>query len=162
MKMVTLFKTVLVLLLATVTLTLSAQCDGHQALIDKMDKAMAEKNPALLDDVYTADAVRHTQQGDEVGLEQIKASAAQFYENIPDASGTNRDVICTDDQVVVRWEGTGTPKGSTEKVSVTGITIMKVVKGKVVEEWEEMNSLSLMMQMGYELKPPAMTDGGKE
>ena len=82
--------------------------------------------------------------------------------NIPDASGTNRDVICTDDQVVVRWEGTGTPKGSTEKVSVTGITIMKVVKGKVVEEWEEMNSLSLMMQMGYELKPPAMTDGGKE
>ena len=26
--------------------------------------------------------------------------------------------------------------------------------GKVIEEWEEMNMLSLMMQMGFELKPP--------
>ncbi len=135
-----------------------AQDCQHQALIDKMDKGMAEKDINLMDEIYHADAVRHTPDGDQEGLEKIKASAAEFYKNVPDAKGENVNIICTDDYIVSRWVGSGTPQGSEKKVEVTGITIMKVKDGKIVEEWEEMNTLGLMMQMGYELKPPAGAD----
>ena len=142
------------LLLTILSFTLSAQDCKHQALLDKLDKAMMEKNVDLLAEAYKTDAVRHTQQEPEKGLDQIKSRATEFYKNIPDAEGKNIDVICNGDYAIVRWEGKGTPVGSPQKVSVTGITIYKIVDGKVAEEWEEMNSLSLMMQMGYELKAP--------
>ncbi|MCB0555881.1 MAG: ester cyclase [Phaeodactylibacter sp.] len=152
-----LFTGVVVLLLLTAfSFTSSAQdCKQYQALIDKLDQAMSEKNADLLAEVYHDNAVRHTQEGDEAGIAKIKEKAAGFYANVPDAAGKNIDVICAGDRVVVRWLGSGTPKGSPKKIEVTGISIYKVEKGKIVEEWEEMNSLSLMMQMGYELKAPA-------
>ena len=145
----------LFLLLAVFSSPLFAQECKYQALIDKMDKAMKEKNADRMAEFYHADAVRHTQEGTVEGLEKIKAQTAEFYTNIPDAEGKNLDIICQGDYAVVRWEGKGTPKGSPKMVSVTGITIYKMKDGKIAEEWEEMNSLSLMMQMGYELKEPA-------
>lgn len=153
----TLLRGVAVLLVLTVfSFTSNAQdCKQYQALIDKLDKAMVDKNADLLAEVYHADAVRHTSNGNEEGIAKIKEGAANFYSEVPDAVGKNIDVICAGDRIVVRWLGSGTPKGSSKKVEVTGISIYKVDKGKIVEEWEEMNSLSLMMQMGYELKAPA-------
>ena len=145
----------LLLLLTFFSASLFGQDCKYQALIDKMDKAMMEKNTDKLAEFYHADAVRHTQEGNVEGLEKIKAQTAEFYKNIPDAEGKNLDIICQGDYAVVRWEGKGTPMGSPKMVSVTGITIYKIKDGKIAEEWEEMNSLSLMMQMGYELKEPA-------
>ena len=145
----------LLLLLTFFSASLFAQDCKYQALIDKMDKAMMEKNSDRMAEFYHKDAVRHTQEGVVEGLEKIKAQTAEFYENIPDAEGKNLDIICQGDYAVVRWEGKGTPKGAPQMVTVTGISIYKIKDGKIAEEWEEMNSLSLMMQMGYELKEPA-------
>ena len=144
----------LLLLLAVFSASLFAQDCKHQALIDKMDKALTEKNAGMVAEVYHANAVRHTQEGTVEGLDKIKAQTVEFYNNVPDAEGKNIDIICQGDYAVVRWEGKGTPKGAPQMVHVTGITIYKIVDGKVAEEWEEMNTLSLMMQMGYELKEP--------
>lgn len=146
----------LLLLLTGFSYTSFAQDCKHQALIDKMDKAMMEKNAGMVAEVYHANAVRHTQEGTVEGLDKIKAQTVEFYQNVPDAEGKNIDIICKGDYAVVRWEGKGTPKGAPKMVHVTGITIYKIVDGKVAEEWEEMITLSLMMQMGYELKAPEM------
>lgn len=138
----------------SITLSLSAQECAHQDLLDKIDQAMIKKDPALLAEAYHEDAVRYTPDGAEEGLTKIQDNAKAFYENIPDAKGTNLDVTCTENRIIVRWKGTGTPKGSPKSIEVTGITIYEVVDGKVAVEWEEMSTLSLMMQMGFELKPP--------
>ncbi|MCB9347931.1 MAG: nuclear transport factor 2 family protein [Lewinellaceae bacterium] len=145
----------LLLLLTFFSASLFAQDCKYQALIDKMDKAMMEKNADRMAEFYHTDAVRHTQEGTVEGLEKIKEQTAEFYKNVPDAEGKNLDIICQGDYAVVRWEGKGTPKGAPKMLSVTGITIYKMKDGKIAEEWEEMNSLSMMMQMGYELKEPA-------
>ncbi|MCO6491842.1 MAG: nuclear transport factor 2 family protein [Phaeodactylibacter sp.] len=147
-------KVCLPLLLTVFAFPLLAQDCPHQALLDKMDKAMMEKNAEMTAALYHADAVRHTQEGDIEGQEKIREQTAEFYRNVPDAEGKNHDIICSGDYAVVRWEGKGTPEGAPKTVSVTGITIYKIKDGKVIEEWEEMNTLSLMMQMGFELKPP--------
>lgn len=146
-------------LLLISTSILHAQCPEHKALLDKMDQAMAEKNPELLKDVYHADAVRHTQEGKEEGIDALMAGAKEFYQNVPDAKGENLDIICAGDKIVTRWKGTGTPQGAPKPIQVTGITIMQVKDGKVIEEWEELNAMSMMMQMGFTLTPPG--EGGK-
>lgn len=135
--------------------TLNAQdCEKFKALLKKADQALAEKNPDLLAEFYHTDAVR-TLSGEKLdGFEAIRQNAAEFYKNVPDAVGTNHDIICSGDYFVVRWSGTGTPVGAPKAVNVTGITMYKVVDGKVKEEWEEFSDLSLMMQLGFELKPP--------
>ncbi len=137
-----------------ISFNLTAQCDEHQALLNKMDEAMAKKDASMMAELYHADAVRHTPEGKQEGLQAIQESAAQFYEEVPDAEGKNLDVICSGDRLVVRWLGMGTPAMAKKKIQVTGITIYHVKDGKIAEEWEEMNSVSMMMQMGYTMTPP--------
>lgn len=132
---------------------LMAQCDQHQALIEKMGQALTDKNADLLAEVYHEDAKRHTPEGTEDGLAQIQANARKFYTDVPNAAATNHDLICTSDRIAIRWEGTGTVKENGKTVRITGITIYQIQDGKVIEEWEEMSTLSLMMQLGLELKP---------
>ena len=120
----------------------------------KFNLALEEKNADLLADAYHADAVR-TLSGDRLeGLSAIQKNAAEFYKNVPDAVGTNHEILCSGNFLVARWTGTGTPNGSPKSISVTGIRMYKIIDGKVKEEWEEFSDLSLMMQMGFELKPP--------
>ena len=143
-----------------ICLTVTAQdCDQYKALMKKADQALAEKNSELLAEVYHTDAVRHLSGAKFEGLEAIKKDAEEFYKNVPDAVGTNQEVLCSGDFLIVRWSGTGTPVGAPKpgKVTVSGITIYKIVDGKVKEEWEEISQLSMFMQMGFELKPVEAT-----
>ena len=160
MNLKTLSTTILSLcLLLICSHSAQAQCDEHKALLDLMERASAEKNASLLDQVYHENAVRHSQNGKEEGLTLMKKNAEEFYKNIPDAVGKNIDVICQGNKLVARWTGEGTPNGAPKKVKVTGITIYEIKDGKIIEEWEEMSMLSLMMQMGYKLTPPEGAGG---
>jgi len=137
-----------------------AQCsDEHKALLAKLDQSMESKDPEFLREIYHADAKRHTAEGTLEGVEKMIEQAKEFYADIPDASGVNDDVICSGDKIVMRWTGTGTPKGAPNKISVSGITIVQFKDGKITEEWEAMDYLSLMMQMGYTMTSPEGMDG---
>ena len=66
-----------------------------------------------------------------------------------------QDQVTEADKVVIRWSFTGTHKGELmgiaptgKPVAFTGISIMRVVDGKIVEAWEEGDSLGLMQQLG--------------
>ena len=144
--------------LTLLSISLHAQCDQHQSLIDKVKSALNDKNADLLAEAYHENAIRHSQMGDEKGLTKIVEEAEKFYVDVPDASSTFYDMVCSGDKVYVRWEGKGTHKDTGKKLSVTGITLFHIKDGKIVEEWEEMSALSLMQQLGMELKPAG---GGK-
>ena len=142
------------LLLLCATVSLHAQCDAHKDLKAKMQQALVDKNADLLAEVYHADAKRHVAGETLDGLAAIQEDAKNFYENIPDANTIDQDIICHGDKMVIRWLGKGTPKEFGKEVAVTGITIYRVKEGKIIEEWEELSMMALMMQMGFELVPP--------
>lgn len=147
-----------VLALAALGLSLPAfsqGCPTHQALLDKADEIFETQAVDRLGEVYHSDAVVHSPEGTTKGLDNIVENMKKFYAEVSDAKGVNHDVICSGDKMAVRWTGTGMMGG--QKVSVTGITIYQVRDGKIAESWEEVNTMAMMMQMGYELKPP----GGK-
>ena len=72
----------------------------------------------------------------------------------PDIKFTLEDAFGADDKVVVRWSAVMTHTGdhlgipaTNKKVRITGITIARIAKGKVMEGWDNWDQLALMQQL---------------
>ena len=57
--------------------------------------------------------------------------------------------------MIVRWTATGIHQGefmgtapAGKRFTITGISIHHIADGKIVEEWEQWDSLGLMQQLG--------------
>jgi len=79
---------------------------------------------------------------------------------LPDAALRIDEEIGEGDKVVIRWTCSGTHQGSLlgvpatgKKVSWTGITIYRIVDGKVVDERGEEDAVGLFRQLGLVPKP---------
>lgn len=78
----------------------------------------------------------------------------------PDINFSIEELYAVGDRVIMRYQGTGTHEGEFQgipatgnKVENSGIVIIIIKDGKVVEEREEADMLGLMIQLGMELKP---------
>jgi predicted ester cyclase len=96
------------------------------------------------------------------GREDIKAFMTDFRKAFPDLNfwGT-ADLIASGDYVVGRWEGGGThtgpafkdflvgslPAATGKKMHFTGVTVLRLEKGKIVEEVGLDDGLTAMMQL---------------
>ncbi|GAH49735.1 unnamed protein product, partial [marine sediment metagenome] len=67
---------------------------------------------------------------------------------------TVEDMVAEDDKVAVRWTWRGTHTGeymgiapTGKQVTMTGISILRIVGGKIVEEWDESDNLGFMQQL---------------
>ena len=65
------------------------------------------------------------------------------------------DLIAESDRVVYRWMMSGTHLGpmrgippTGKPIAMTGITIMRIVEGKIVEGWHQYDALGMMQQLG--------------
>ena len=99
------------------------------------------------------------------GIPRGPDGVRQFYATIrssfPDLKYSVEDVIAEDDKVVVRWRWIATHTGSFRGLSptgrhasLTGISLYKVVEGKLVQRWVEGNVLGLLLGLGAEVRAP--------
>jgi steroid delta-isomerase-like uncharacterized protein len=93
--------------------------------------------------------------GSAVGPEAYKRVLTQFIAAFPDLRFTVEDIIAEKDKVVVAWVITGTHKrefrgiaATNKKVSVEGITINHVAKGKIIDSDVSLDYLGLFQQLG--------------
>ncbi len=70
------------------------------------------------------------------------------------------ELIAEEDKVMSRFILRATHEGEFEgipatgnKIEISGIMISRIENGKIVEEWEEIDILGMMMQLGMELTP---------
>jgi steroid delta-isomerase-like uncharacterized protein len=78
----------------------------------------------------------------------------------PDVKVTIEDAFGVRDKVVLRWSATMTHQGdhlgmpaSGKPVRITGMTMVRIRDGKIVEGWDNWDQLAMMQQIGaYE--PP--------
>jgi len=70
------------------------------------------------------------------------------------------DILADGDKVAVRFTFCGTNDGpfgenppTGKKIEATEIVIWRLENGKVVEKWEEFDSVRFLQQLGFELKP---------
>lgn len=69
-------------------------------------------------------------------------------------------MIVEGDHVAVRWQGRATHSGvfqglppTGRQIEVCGINLYRIEQGRIAEEWEQMDSLGLLQQLG--LLPPS-------
>jgi steroid delta-isomerase-like uncharacterized protein len=116
----------------------------------------APNNPDIIDEVYAADLVWHDPDQEIRGHEEAKQFIAMYTTAFPDLNATVEDVIAEGDKVVTRWTIRGTHQGEIEEfgpptgkqAELEGITIHRIEGGKIVEEWNRYDNLSLMQQLG--------------
>ena len=93
--------------------------------------------------------------GMEPGLEGAKQVHAITLEGMPDWHVEIIDLIAEDDKVVARITMTGTHTGTFfgipatgKRIVFTGIYVVRIEDGKIVEHWGEEDSVSLLTQLG--------------
>jgi len=98
--------------------------------------------------------------GTPLTKEQNLEIALQTFQAFPDTVHEIKDIVAVDDKVIVRGVDIAThtqefqgfpPTG--KKLEVSWLIIFRFEEGKIVEAWEEFDSLGWMQQLGMELKP---------
>jgi steroid delta-isomerase-like uncharacterized protein len=121
------------------------------------EEVMNQRNLDAVDEIYASDFVGHdpTMPEDVRGVEGIREFYGMYQSAFPDAEIAIEDQVAEGDKVVSRWTGRGTHQGelmgvppSGNRVEVTGITISRTERGKVVEEWNNYDALGMMQQIG--------------
>jgi steroid delta-isomerase-like uncharacterized protein len=89
------------------------------------------------------------------GREAAKGAIAGYRAAFPDVHLTIEDQVADDDRVATRWSGRGTHQGDLmgmpatgKQATVTGITIDKIVNGRIAESWTNWDTLGMMQQLG--------------
>ncbi|MCD6289869.1 MAG: ester cyclase [Anaerolineae bacterium] len=109
----------------------------------------------VIDEILAPDYVIHDPTGDYTGPEGYRQFFASLHDAFPDVHFTLDDQIAEGEWVATRWTSVGThtsplmgipPTG--KQTTAVGITISRIVDGKVVEEWNHWDLLGLLQQLG--------------
>lgn len=109
----------------------------------------------IADELVGRTYVNHDMPAPAPGLEGFKQIITMFRAAFPDLSVTLEEVLAEGDEVSTRGRWTGTHKGefmnipaTGKKVTVSYIDIWRVDKGKLAENWVQMDMMGLMQQLG--------------
>ena len=132
--------------------------EQDKALIRRfVEELFNQGNTRLADEILAPDFVEHEQlpPGIPNGREGVKAMTSMMRSAFPDFKATIEDILADGDKVVIRMTWSGTHKGEFMGIPATGkrmsigvIDIIRITDGKVVEHWGQMDSMSLMQQLG--------------
>jgi predicted ester cyclase len=111
--------------------------------------------PGLIDEVLAADVVDHNPHpGQAPGIDGMRNQITLYQAAFPDLHLSNDDIIISGDRAALRWSATGTHEGDQlgvpathNTVQFTGIDILRIKNGRVVERWGEANGLEVMQQI---------------
>ncbi len=116
----------------------------NQQQVDRADELVA---PDYLDHAALP--------GQAPGLEGAKKKWAMYLAGIPDLRVTVEELVAEGDKVAVRRSYEGTHQGELlgipptgRQVRVGGISIFRLAGGKIAEQWEQLDRLVLMQQLG--------------
>ena len=90
----------------------------------------------------------------------VRANVDRYIAGFPGGAVTVDDQISERAKVATRWTARGTHAGEIagiaptgKEVTVTGLTISKLERGKVVEEWTTWDRLGMLVQLGATPEP---------
>jgi len=146
-------------LLATVTVT---SCFAKDSRTEK-NKAIARRvfvdvlsqgKYEVKAEIYAKDFVNHKTTKD-IGLAEDTADDHGWRAAFPDLNIVVEKEVAEGDFVTVLWRGGGTNTGNGNGLNATGkktagrgISIFRIVDGKIEEEWTEFSQLLVLRQLG--------------
>ena len=118
---------------------------------------------AGFDQFYAEDVVYHGNDGEIRGRDNVKAYLQGFITALPDIKLTVEDIFGEGERVFSRARLQGTNTGTFNGIPPTGkpldiswvMNVARVAQGKIIEEWEILDQLELMRQLGF-VDPPSV------
>jgi steroid delta-isomerase-like uncharacterized protein len=108
----------------------------------------------LAEQLYAKDFVNHSLHSN-ASLEEDQTALKGWHAAFPDVVVVPEKLIAEDDLVTIYWIARGTNTGTGnglpatgKKAELAGITIWRIVDGKIKEEWSAFDQLSMLRQLG--------------
>ena len=130
---------------------------ANKELSRRFTELFSTGDERLADALLSDDVTFHGTRGDgEIrGSAAMKAFVAAYRRAFPDARSTVVEQVSEGDKVVTRWAARGTHNGELGPIAPTGrefemegITIERIVRGKIAEVWVARDELGLLRQLG--------------
>jgi steroid delta-isomerase-like uncharacterized protein len=140
----------------------SMSVEDNKAIARRFIQVWGDGNLDIVDELAAPSLVVRYPTIPEVirGSREFRHVLAGFRSAFPDSVLRVEEEIAEGEKVVVRWSFSGTHKGSLlgvpatgKKVTWTGITIYRIVDGKVTEEQGEEDFLGFFRQVGLIREP---------
>ena len=132
--------------------------ESNKALSRRLlEEAFNVGNIDVIDELVTTDFVNHDAALPEpmIGPDAAKASISGYRTAFPDLRLTVEEQIADDQGVATRWSAKGTHEGDLmgmaptgKQATVTGITIDRIVDGRIAESWTNWDTLGMLQQLG--------------
>ena len=145
--------------------------EANKALSRRLvEEAWNQGKIEVLDEILADDFVHRDPTAPERrNRDDYKQWIADSRVAFPDLQLTVDDELVDGEQIATRWTVRGTHQGNLvqptgtlpptgRQLEITGITIARFASGKLVEDWQEGDTLGLMMQLGV-LPAPAQAGG---
>jgi steroid delta-isomerase-like uncharacterized protein len=118
------------------------------------EEILSQGHFQLAEQLYAKDFVNHGIHRD-ASLEEDQAALKGWHQAFSDIAIVPKKLIAEGDLVTVYWVARGTNTGAGNGLPATGkgaelagITIWRIVDGKIKEEWSAFDQLSMMQQLG--------------
>jgi steroid delta-isomerase-like uncharacterized protein len=132
--------------------------DENKDISRRADEELFNRgNLSIADELFTSNFVYHDPVSHEEwrGPESVKSYATMLRVAFPDLHQTIEEQIAEGDKVAYRWTARGTHQGefmgiapTGKRVEMTGISIARLIDGKIEEIWENYDALGMMQQLG--------------
>ena len=130
----------------------------YRQFVDELNKGNTDSFDEYLAPGYAYYSPSNTQ--DPLSLEEVRELVETHFKSFPDYRWKIEELYAVKDRIIVRISTSSTfteaylgipPTG--KKIESSGISIVRMENGKVVEERKEVNSLDVLQQLGMELRP---------
>lgn len=145
---------VLAVLVVGVSLAYAGNPPSNEAVARRVfDEIYNQGKFEVADEIYAKDFVNHGFSKD-VDLTVDQAATRAWKSAMPDIHVTVERAFNDGEYVTLIWRAQGTNTGTGNGIPATGkrvagrgITVWRVVNGKIKEEWSEFDQLRLMQQL---------------
>lgn len=146
--------------------------EENVALIHRWFEEVWNKGRAeAIDEMFAEGGVAHglgDQGGDLIGPAGFKTFFETFRGAFPNINVTVEDTVVEGDKLTARWVSRMTHTGdqlgfkaSGKTAEITGLTIVRIQNGKIVEAWNNFDMMGLMQQLGAVPAANSIVKSGK-
>ena len=130
--------------------------DDNKAFVRRFFDYINNDPLAPIDEFFaTSYAYHNSSMPDVKDLSSVKEFNAVAYNAFPDIRFTIEDMVAEGDKVVYRYSARGAHKAefmsiapTGKQVTFTGIIITRIANGKFQEDWESMDGIYVLQQLG--------------
>ena len=132
--------------------------EANKAIVRRLfEEVFNKRNLAVADELLTETSLNHDDPhgGGRVGPKSLKGVVQMLTAAFPDFHMIIEDLVAEGDKVVIRVTASGTHQGAYMGIAPTGkrftqqqMHLVRVVDGKVTENWNVRDDLGMLQQLG--------------